>query len=139
MILIPQYLVALIMLFVALLHYYWSFGGKIWSESVIPSKTNGDKVFVPGAMATFVVATIFLFIGIYFILLHSILNYFCSSWILWVIAGGFILRGIGDFKYVGLFKQISETSFAKNDSRIYTPLVFLLGLLTLIIALQTLQ
>ncbi|WP_226000012.1 DUF3995 domain-containing protein [Paenibacillus sp. BJ-4] len=45
----------------------------------------------------------------------------------------FILRSIGDFKWVGFFKRKKGTVFAKWDSVLYSPLCFLLGSALLII------
>lgn len=130
------------MLLVALLHFYWSFGGRKWSNAVIPTKQGAEKAFMPGPIMTFSVALIFLSVAVYFFLLanifpFSIPSYF-SGWATWVIAGGFILRAMGDFRYFGLFKTIRNTTFAKMDSRYYTPLVFVLGILSLLSAIQTL-
>ena len=44
------------------------------------------------------------------------------------LAGIFILRAIGDFKYVGFFKKVKNTPFAKLDSKFYSPLCLLIGL-----------
>ncbi|MGR6127766.1 DUF3995 domain-containing protein [Paenibacillus sp. SER-28] len=45
----------------------------------------------------------------------------------------FILRSIGDFKWVGFFKRKKGTVFAKWDTVLYSPLCFLLGTAILII------
>ena len=45
-----------------------------------------------------------------------------------VLAAVFTVRAIGDRKYVGFFKQVRDTEFARLDSRIYSPLCLLLGL-----------
>ncbi|WP_416145629.1 DUF3995 domain-containing protein [Paenibacillus polymyxa] len=45
----------------------------------------------------------------------------------------FILRSIGDFKWVGFFKRKKGTFFAKWDTVLYSPLCFLLGTAILII------
>ena len=34
----------------------------------------------------------------------------------------FLIRAIGDFKYVGFFKKVKGSLFAENDSRYYSPL-----------------
>jgi hypothetical protein len=34
----------------------------------------------------------------------------------------FALRTIGEFRYVGLFKRVHSTPFARWDSRLFTPL-----------------
>ncbi|WP_336077986.1 DUF3995 domain-containing protein [Paenibacillus sp. 203] len=45
----------------------------------------------------------------------------------------FILRSIGDFKWVGFFKRKKGTVFAKWDTVLYSPLCFLLGTAILMI------
>ncbi|RZK64111.1 MAG: DUF3995 domain-containing protein, partial [Pedobacter sp.] len=56
---------------------------------------------------------------------------------LWLIAGIFLLRSIGDFNYVGFFKKVKHTPFGKNDTMYYSPLSFGIGVLTLVMALST--
>ncbi|MEL6844116.1 MAG: DUF3995 domain-containing protein, partial [Bacteroidota bacterium] len=56
-----------------------------------------------------------------------------AQWGLIAITGIFALRAIGEFKYVGLFKRIKGTAFAKNDSRIYTPLCLLISTLSILL------
>jgi hypothetical protein len=41
---------------------------------------------------------------------------------IWLLATAFVLRTIGDFRYVGLFKRERLTLFAELDGRIYTSL-----------------
>ena len=55
---------------------------------------------------------------------------------LWIIAGIFILRAIGDFRYVGFFKSVKQSAFARADSRYYSPLCLLIGVLGIMIELQ---
>ena len=38
---------------------------------------------------------------------------------LWIIASLFMLRAIGEFKYVGFFKKYKHIQFGKNDTRYY--------------------
>lgn len=40
----------------------------------------------------------------------------------------FIVRFIGDFKWVGIFKKVKGTSFAKNDTLYYAPLCLFLSI-----------
>ena len=39
-----------------------------------------------------------------------------------LIATAFTLRAVGEFKYVGFFKRIRGTQFARMDTRFYSPL-----------------
>ena len=50
-----------------------------------------------------------------------------------IIAVIFLLRAIGDFKYIGFFKKIKETKFAINDTKIYAPLCLFIAIVSLII------
>ncbi len=45
----------------------------------------------------------------------------------WTIAAVFLLRGVGDFRLVGLFRRVHDTRFARWDRRLYTPLSLALG------------
>jgi hypothetical protein len=40
----------------------------------------------------------------------------------WLLAAVFALRAIGDFRYVGFFKRVRNTGFARLDTRAYSPL-----------------
>ncbi len=53
---------------------------------------------------------------------------------LWLTAVIFLLRAIGDFRYVGVFKRHRESSFAKLDTLLYSPLCLLLACLVAISA-----
>lgn len=38
-----------------------------------------------------------------------------------------LLRGVGEFRYVGLFKRVKGSRFARNDTRFYSPLCLMLA------------
>jgi hypothetical protein len=40
----------------------------------------------------------------------------------------FLLRAIGDFRYVGLFKRVKDSPFARWDSWLFTPLCLTIAL-----------
>lgn len=44
------------------------------------------------------------------------------TWGAWALAALFGLRAVGDFRYVGLFKRVKDSPFARWDSRLFTPL-----------------
>ena len=50
------------------------------------------------------------------------------------VTAALLLRGIGDFRYVGLFKRERATPFGRMDTRLYTPLVLGLAALAGIVA-----
>ncbi|WP_281635816.1 DUF3995 domain-containing protein [Flavobacterium marginilacus] len=45
------------------------------------------------------------------------------------------MRAIGDFNYVGFFKKIKLAKFGKNDTKYFSPLCLIIGILTLILEL----
>ena len=53
----------------------------------------------------------------------------------WFIAIIFILRAIGDFKYLGFFKKINHSDFAKSDTKLFSPLCLTIGILAILIQL----
>jgi hypothetical protein len=131
---------AFIFLLLSRLHFYWLFGGKWGMNSVVPTKEkSANKLFTPSAFSTVVVAVGLLVFGL--IELGNIgifsdgmdLKYF--RWGNLLIAFIFLARAVGDFNYVGFFKKVKGTVFAKNDSRYYVPLCLFIAISSLIIAL----
>jgi hypothetical protein len=51
----------------------------------------------------------------------------------WGIAAVLLIRAIGDFRYAGLTKRINDTSFARKDTRFYTPFCLALAALSVIL------
>ncbi len=54
----------------------------------------------------------------------------------WIIPIIFILRSIGEFKYVGFFKSIKNTNFGKLDTKLFSPLCLIIGSLGILIELM---
>ena len=132
----------MILFVIALLHFYWAFGGKWGFEKSLPSKEDGTLLFIPTSFQCAVVGIgLFLMIGFIFLgiidLIYSGISEvenpvsFLPNWIydygFWVLGGIFTLRAIGDFNYVGFFKKIKNTSFGKLDTRFYSPLCLLIS------------
>jgi hypothetical protein len=121
----------------ALLHLYWALGGKRFSEGVLPVKADNSATFQPGILPTLIVA--FGLLGFAGITMAS--TGIFSDWLspkivrygMYAIAVIFALRAIGDFYYAGFFKKIKNTTFAKKDTQIYTPLCLIISVLSLVI------
>jgi len=130
----------LIFLFLSSIHFYWGLGGRWGSEAVIPVKDNTVKVKMPGPLPTFIIAFGLLGFGLFILIKSGLINLNLPLWLeksgLWIIAGIFILRAIGEFKYVGFFKKIKQTKFGQNDTKYYSPLCLLIGTLTIFIELN---
>ena len=127
-------LINFIVLFViSLIHVYWAAGGR-WGLAESLPKRSGSKAFQPGRLITLVVALIFG--GMAFFYLYKIgwltpLNAIIPNWLsrygLGVLAGIFLLRTIGDFRYVGFFKRVRSSRFADLDTKFYSPVCLLLS------------
>lgn len=111
---------------IACFHFYWAFGGKFGGTSVIPS-IKDKAVFSPSPIATISVA-IAMLLASYFSWMPLLTN---NATVLLYgnlgIAIVFCLRAIGDFNYVGFFKQVKGTLFAKNDTYFFSPLCLLIA------------
>jgi hypothetical protein len=128
-----------IVIMLSFVHVYWALSGNLGKSGVLPTLHDGKPVIEPGIVGTFAVAAalgIFAFItvgdlGIYVAFVPRDVTKYAT------IAIGiiFLLRAMGEFKYVGFFKSIKDTHFARNDSRYFSPLCLYLGLSSILIAL----
>ncbi|MFD1629130.1 DUF3995 domain-containing protein [Pseudopedobacter beijingensis] len=130
----------LIFLFISSIHFYWAFGGKWGSKAVLPTKDdNNTQVLNPTILSTLTVAFGLLCFGVFILVMSGLITFNIPLWLskygLWIIAGIFTLRAIGDFNYVGFFKKIKHTTFGKNDTKYFSPLCLTIGILTIILEL----
>lgn len=130
----------LIFLFISSIHFYWVFGGEWGSDAVLPTKDdNNTKVLKPTILPTLIVAFGLLGFGLFILVMSGLITFDTPQWLakygLWIIAGIFTLRAIGDFNYVGFFKKIKLTKFGKNDTKYFSPLCLIIGILTIILEL----
>jgi hypothetical protein len=125
----------LILVTLACLHVYWAAGGKAGKGAAIPT-LNERAVLKPTAMTTILVAVVLsamatvLAVRIGWLTLPAVPG--LSSFVhvsAWLIAAAFALRAIGDFRYVGFFKRIRGSRFARLDTFAYSPLCAFLALL----------
>lgn len=126
-------LLTIIFLTISLFHLYWAFGGTVGKTESVPVTEKGTLLFQPGFMSCLVVGIGFLLL-IFLLYLPSLdlVPERFSRGILWLVMGVFLLRVIGDFHYVGLFKKVKNTTFSRNDNRYFVPLCFLIALLILV-------
>jgi hypothetical protein len=128
----------LVFTFLGGLHFYWALGGKWGLEAALPSNPNGNKVFIPNQASTIFVGFALMSMGIFILLKNNpkwaeALPIFVNRWGLLGLAIVFLLRALGDFRYAGFFKKIKGTTFANFDTKYYSPLCFLIGILLLIL------
>lgn len=133
--------VSVILFALSAIHVYWAVGGKGGMKAVLPEiKRDNKPLFIPTPLITFVVAALLFIAALVVLEASHILPAFLPSWItslgIWTLAVVFLLRSIGDFRYVGFFKRVRGTHFATMDSRLYSPLTLFLGLSILWLAYQ---
>ena len=130
----------LIFVFLSVVHLYWAFGGKNWKTATIPTNSNNKPLIKPGAFDCLAVAAGLLCFGFFIAarsgIIVAILPAWLSRWGLWVISAIFLLRAIGDFKYLGFFKTVKNTQFGKMDTIFYSPLCLLIGVLGAVLVLM---
>jgi hypothetical protein len=117
---------ALCAIFVSLagLHFFWALGGRAGIEGVVPQE-NSQPLLIPRKAATVLVAFLLLAaagVSLWRGLEPNARSYWVPYSGTWVIALLFAVRAIGDFRYVGFFKRVRGTTFARNDSLVFSPL-----------------
>ena len=133
MIHIPIITNTLIFSAIALLHFYWALGGKAISASVVPTTdSTGSFAFKPSPFATLVVAFGLVLFALVTLTPLRLFQEIISRDVVFYgnigIATIFFMRAIGDFRYVGFFKKIKDTPFARHDTRYYIPLCLFISL-----------
>ena len=124
---------------IALIHLYWLFSGEKWLDKALPTDKNGKRVLNPGKFETVIVTLGLLLFAFYYLLkielfeieIPKLITEYCG----WIISSIFIIRAIGDFKYVGFFKKIKDTKFAEFDAKYFSFISLLIGLIGLLIEL----
>jgi hypothetical protein len=121
---------------ISLVHFYWVFGGKKGFWIAVPS-TDGDPLFRPTRAATAVIAVLLAAVGLFVLQLGGYEMIHLPKELLllggWALAMIFLLRAIGDFRWLGFFKSKKGSPFAKWDTVLYSPLCLLLGICLIIV------
>jgi len=117
---------------ISIIHIYWAFGGEWGTGAVLPVKEGSQQVvFSPKKWGTLCVAILLLSASVIILVQGGYITAFPASTYSKVgciiCAAVFSIRAIGDFKYVGFFKTIKHSQFAKNDTKLYSPLCVCLG------------
>ena len=120
-------------------HFYWLFGGKWGVRKVFPTKENEKITQSVPKIATLIVALVLILFGLIYLHKSGYITFLVPNWLInygsWFIPFIFILRAIGEFNYVGFFKKIKSTEFAKADSKIFSPLCLGIGVMGILLLL----
>lgn len=124
-------------------HFYWASGGQIGFSATLPTNEQGVQTLNPTTFDSVLVGMLLLVFGlIYLLSLVSIkakLLVSIRNVGLWMIPIIFALRALGDFKYVGFFKQIKTTEFANMDTVFYSPLCLTVAIIGFLLTSGKLQ
>lgn len=132
-------LLSLIFIGLGIIHFNWVAGGKFGFSVSLPTKENGEKVLNPKKIDSAIVGIGLTLFGIFYFLKSGVTDTNLPEWIIkyggWVIPSIFLLRAIGEFKYVGFFKRVKNTAFGKWDSRLFSPLCLAIAITGIVIQL----
>lgn len=130
-------LLSIILIGLGLIHFNWVIGGKFGFSESLPTKESGERVLNPKKIDSAIVGIGLTIFGIFYILKSGLMEYDIPAWIMkygsWIIPIIFLLRAIGEFRYVGFFKSIKKTEFGKLDTKLFSPLCLAIGILGIII------
>jgi hypothetical protein len=122
------------------LHLYWAVGGR-WGHAAAVPEHHGQAAFRPGAIGTLVVAALLAAASVLVLGRVGLGPAARLGWLThvgaWAISAVFLLRGLGDFRLVGVFRRVRGTRFAWWDRHLYTPLSIAVGVTTAIVAAGT--
>ena len=129
-------MLSVVLIFLAVLHFYWSIFGIKDPEAVLPTNVDTRTIKSPGKFGAVIVGLFLL--GFAFVFINKVIQYTQGIWLDYAAIGIgilFMVRALGDFKYVGFFKTAKNSKFSLLDTRYYSPLCLLMGLLILLLEL----
>lgn len=133
-------LLSLILIGLGMIHFNWVIGGKFGFSKSLPTKESGERVLNPKKIDCAIVGIGLTAFGIFYLFKSGLFEYNFPEWIMeygsWIIPIIFLLRAIGEFKYVGFFKSIKKTDFGKLDTKLFSPLCSIIGTFGFIIQLM---
>lgn len=128
------------LLLLAGIHVYWVLGGGWGIRGVVPTRNDGEPLFVPGPGSTLVVALALLTAAFLIAWRVGWVEPGLAEWMprfgVWGIALVFGLRAVGELRYVGFFKKVTGSAFARLDTRLYSPLCAALSVLAAWVAIS---
>jgi len=129
------------LVFVAIAIWHFVVATQIPSAvSVAVPSVDGRPLFVPSRSATVAVGVVLcLFAGLVAATAGIVpvgLPAVALSWLSYALALGLLARAIGEFRYVGFFKRVRGSKFARLDTYVYSPLCMLLALGVALVALR---
>ena len=129
--------VSFVFVLLAVWHFRMALLPARGASGAVPS-VSGKPLFVPSAGATVAVGVVLLLFACLVAATAGLVELGISgrvlSWLCYALALGLLARAIGEFKYVGFFKRVRGSRFAKLDTRLYSPLCLMLAVSVTVIA-----
>jgi hypothetical protein len=114
------------------MHIHWFFGGTFGFAQSLPTKLTGERVLNPKKIDSAIVGFGLISFSVLYLIKAEVIRLNLSHNLLeytsWIISSIFILRAIGEFKYVGFFKKVKTTTFGKLDTYFFSPICFIIGI-----------
>ena len=130
---------SIIFIALGLIHFNWVLGGNFGFAESLPTKENGEIVLNPKKIDSFIVGMGLLAFGVFYLFKSGLINYNLPEGIMifvgWMIPIIFLLRAMGDFKYIGFFKSVKNTAFGKLDLLFFSPLCLCIAILGIVLQL----
>jgi hypothetical protein len=111
-------------------HFRMAMGPMTGEGGAVPS-VDGKPLFVPTRRSTVAVGVVLLlFAGLVAAtagLVSLGLSATVLAWLSYGLAAGLLARAVGEFRYVGFFKRVRGSRFARLDTLVYSPICLLLA------------
>lgn len=122
----------------AIIHFNWVIGGKWGFDKALPTNEKGERILNPRKIDSAIVGFGLVGFGLFYLWQSGVIQLDLPAWVMyvgWLIPAIFILRAIGEFRYIGFFKKIKTTDFGKMDTQLYSPLCLFIGVLGVIVVI----
>jgi hypothetical protein len=131
--------VSLVFVVLAVWHVRMALSPSSGESGAMPS-VAGKPLFVPSPAATLAVAVVlFLFaclVAATARLVEIGIPTHVLSWLSYALALGLLARAVGEFRYLGFFKRVRASRFARLDTWVYSPLCLALAIGVALVAWQ---
>jgi hypothetical protein len=111
-------------------HFYMAYVGHSGESAAVPSR-DGQPAFVPSTGSTIAVGIVLLLFTVLVAGTSGMLSLGLPRRLLtglcYALALGLLTRAVGEFRYVGFFKRVRGTRFARMDTLVYSPVCLLLS------------
>jgi hypothetical protein len=132
-------IVCLVFLILAFWHFYMAFAPARRGGAAVPS-VDGKALFVPSVSATIAVGVALLFFAALVATTGGIVSLAVPRFVLvgssYLLALALLARAIGEFRYVGFFKRVRGSRFAKMDTLLYSHMCLRQAIGVALVALQ---